>query len=402
MDAKYNQTSESPKKVSNIKDTISTVNLFLTLIGIIGNFLCILIFSRKKIRTNRFNLYLLALAVSELMFCLVLFIENMCRLVHPDKVYLRDINIYLNLLVDFLFRTTDSYNILIMLFLSIDRLYGIKKPIKMKNFITHLHAKRIILAALVFLLLIQVATTAVRQKIEPVTFYILLIIPMIFNVIPVIIILMVNLLLIYELFHYYKSEEEKNENLNISSSQALNRQLTITSFTKKSQKNDNLNNCCNSQGLSRVSTCTNFSLLARENRKSDSRLLQYSSSKRKLSKLQKSHYFVIVVLALWLVLTTVPYHAFNSMYLILNKSLAENNATDVKNSKQQSISKLGEAQVFLSVFFNSNHFFNFFVYFHFYSMFRKRICNFFCKLFRCKTDENFTTCLNLKLVNSDV
>ena len=301
------------------------LDLILMVIGLIGNSLCIKIYSKKEMRKNKFNWYLLVLAIFELIFCFILFGNYLFQIVHPKKYFLYELNNYLGIFVGFLIRTIDSYLVLITLYLSIDRLYAIKNPIEIKDFITHLHVKYFISITLACLIPLEIVDVAVCHLIDHKIFYITycgFISPIIFNYTPAFLVLIVNSFLLKELFVYYSSKR-------------FNFASKINSFVKRTSSRNNKNV-----------------------------ILESRINAKPLKKSQKSHYILIICLALWAVLTTIPYYALISFTSIIRTFEREND----------SILKI---QNIVSIFFNSNHVINFFFYLTFHSNFRSCIFKIF-------------------------
>jgi hypothetical protein len=307
------------------------INLVLMLIGVIGNILCIYGFSKIKMRIKKFNWYLLILSIFELLFCLILSIDYLFRVFNKLPKFLHDLNIYTNIIFDFLIHITDSFVILIKLILTIDRLYAIKNPIKIKEFVTNLHSRKLIVISIICLVFLEMPRVIVcHQEWENSYFniYCTFIDPLIFNIIPILIILVLNTYLIFEIIFYYRSVSNKD---------------AISCLVIKK---------------------TNFR--PRQNyfqRKRRLNLMRPSSTIKikKISRTQKSHYIVILFVALWAVLTSIPYHSINT-YLLLFDFQSFESPTNVI--------KIGITQILLSIFFNSNHCFNFFIYLFFHYDFR--------------------------------
>ena len=302
------------------------LNLILMVIGIIGNSLCIKIYSKKEMRKNKFNWYLLVLAIFELIFCLILVTNNVFRLINPKKYFLHELNSVMGIITGFLIRTIDSYLVLITLYLSIDRLYAITHPIEIKNFITNLHAKYFITITLACLIPLETIDLTACLFLEEKIFYITycgLISPIIFRFTPTFMVLIVNSLLLKELFGYYKYSD----------------------FASK----------------------INYYCIKRNNvsNKVEIVILESRNNLKPLKNNQKSHFILIISLALWAVLTTIPYYALISFTSI--------------NSENQVLFKI---QNIISVLFNSNHVVNFFIYCTFHSNFRSCLY----KIFNFKKD----------------
>ena len=71
---------------------------------------------------------------------------------------------------------------------------------------------------------------------------------------------------------------------------------------------------------------------------------------------------------MWLVFSTTPYYTLNDFHLLFDLGVFSN---------KYNYEQVGEIQVISSIFFNSNHCFNFFIYFLFDFDFRKCFYNLF-------------------------
>ena len=314
------------KKIQS-SDSFIIFNLILMIIGVIGNSLCIKIYSKKEMRKNKFNWYLLVLAIFELIFCFILFANYLFQIVHPKKYFLYELNNFLGILMGFLIRTIDSYLVLITLYLSIDRLYAIKHPIEIKDFITNLHVKYFISITFACLIPLEIVDIAICYLIDRKIFYITYcgaVSPIIFRFTPALMVLIVNSLLLKELFIYYSSKC-------YDFASKINYYVKRTSLRKLSNKVE---------------------------------IVFGSFNVKPLNINQKSHYICIICLSLWAVITTIPYYVLISLTSIIQTFEGENEP-------------LLEIQNIVSILFNSNHVVNFFLYFSFHSNFRSCIYKIF-------------------------
>ena len=297
--------------ILSFTDIACKVNLIIMSLGVIGNILCLYVFSKKKMIIRKFNWYLLILSIFEIIFCLILFIDYLYRVFNILPIFLHDLNQFTNILFDFTIHTTDSFIIVITLVLSVDRLYAIKDPIKAKNFITNTHSKCLLMVNFTILVLIKIPGVIICHidfKGKLYIIYCSFINPLIFNIIPTIAILIFNSLLVIEIVYYYRNKARKM-------------------FYFHGSQNEKLK----------------------------------QSFRRSISQSQKSHYFVILVVAIWTVLTSIPYYALNT-YLLLFRIEVFETLLDAK--------KIILAQAITSIFFNLNHCINFIIYFSFYKQFR--------------------------------
>ena len=314
------------------------LNLILSFFGIIGNSVCIYVFVQKQMITRKQNWYLLAIAIFELIFCLVIFSDYMCQTIHEERFFLHELNKYSETTMNFLIHATDMYLVVLTLFLSIDRLYAIKNPFTIKSFVTNEHTKMVIAISLIFVLCLETLNDALCILFENTVFYTafcIFISPLLLSILPNIMILVLNSLLIKHIIHYYK-----------------NRSLEYYKFLASREVS-----------LYRQSICKELTFReCKKNSKSELLVLTHKFNDNLISGTQRSHYFVIIILAVWLVLTSIPYHTVNSFYLLIYfKDIAK---TKIKYTA------IVKIQVIASIFFNSNHCINILVYLRFYPAFR--------------------------------
>ena len=297
-------------------DIACKVNLALMLVGIIGNVLCIYGFSKKKMRIRKFNWYLLILSIFELLFCIILSVDYLFRLFNKLPKFLHDLNTYTSIIIDFLIHTTDSYIILITLILSVDRLYAIKNPIKIKEFVTNLHSKNLVVISLSVLVVLKLPGVILcHQEWEnnTLSIYCTFINPLIFNVIPCLVILILNIVLVFQIIFNQKRISNDVTTLVLSKNQIF--------------------------GSSSLSCSSNSTVVLRNS--------------FKISKVQKSHYFFIIAVSFWTFLTSIPYYSLNTYLFLYRLEVL---------GKNSNIFSIGICQVITAIFFNSNHCLNFFIY----------------------------------------
>jgi hypothetical protein len=308
-DSCNNETLAVDPDILSFTDTVCKINLLMMSIGVIGNILCIHVFSKKKMIIRKFNWYLLVLSVFEIIFCLIIFIDYLYRVLNNIPVFLHDLNDFTKSIFDFIIHTTDSFILLITLILSIDRLLAIKDPIKAKYFITNTRSKCLLTVNFIILVLLRIPGVIICHldfQGNTAIIFCTFINPLIFNIIPTITILVLNSLLVLEILNYYRNKSRMM-----------------------------------------------FYFHGSQNKK--------TSLKRSISQSQKSHYFVILIVAIWTVLTSIPYYALNTYVLLFRIEVLEN-LLDAK--------KIIITQAITSIFFNLNHCINFLIYFSFYKQFR--------------------------------
>jgi hypothetical protein len=159
--------------------------------------------------------------------------------------------------------------------------------------------------------------------------------PLIFNTIPLIVILFINVILVYKIAIYYK-KKQSNASINRNNENLVDVQLTGSKTLVKLRRSE--------------------------------------QDQKKLTKFQKSHYSVILFTALWSVLISIPYYTLKSIYLSSSLEFFEGHFHYPTLRITQTIS---------SIFFNFNHCIHFFIYFVFHREFREELLKVIKKL-SCK------------------
>ena len=326
-----------PGPITNLFKIAHHLNTFLMAIGTINNMLCFFVFLNKNLRKRKFNWYLLTVAVFEFIFCLIGFSDYIFTKIHKRKIFLHDLDVTVYMILNYIIHTSDSCVTILTLLLSIDRLYAIKKPMKIREFVTNLHAKKTIGLSLLLLVLLKTLSFAICELDYNGKAFILfcsLISPFIFNTMPLVIVLIINGLLFKEIWY-----DRRKKSL----------------YAKKLSSDTRSREC--------------ISVL---NKGKKSNIEMRIFNKKETTKSQKSHYIVILVSSIWSILTTIPYYSFNTFYSLFRLNFF---------SSHFHMKTIQMIQVISSVLFNSNHCINFFIYLSFYSEFRKIIKNSFLKLF---------------------
>jgi hypothetical protein len=341
-------------KKESLVEVSCIINLVLLVLGVIGNTLCIWVYSKKSMRKSRFNWYLLILAVFELTYCFILSTDYLFEIIHPNNIQLRKLNRFLEILINFSVHLIDSYIAIIILLLSIDRYNAVKYPSKVKFSIKNLYAKRLISTIGLSLTFFKLSDYAICYNIVDRKFNLIycgLVSPIVFNIAPTIAILIVNLLLVKELINY-------------------SRNLSTIAVNTKTFSNE-----------SKMITSNELKVTFKNNDIKTSLVSIQRITAKPSKDIHTSHYYIVLALSLWLVLTTIPF-TVNSYYLMFclkkisfNDFRAESDQYRVKylNSMKQ----ISNMQSITSIFFNSNHCVYFIVYFCYYSIFRKCIMNIF-------------------------
>jgi hypothetical protein len=165
----YNQSSEFVAFLKNISSNhinvsshnklshdfgraISKINLIAMFFGIFGNVLCVMVFSIKSMLKIRFNWYLYILSLVDVCFCLLTFINYLIYFFDEEKS-LKDLSKFSCYFHDYILNLLDAYSVYLAFILSIDRLYAIKQPIKIKDFFTHKYPKYVVLIGFLVILI---------------------------------------------------------------------------------------------------------------------------------------------------------------------------------------------------------------------------------------------------------
>ena len=332
------------ENVAKLNKTAFISNLILMILGALDNFMAFCTFLQKDLRKRKFNWYLLTITIFEIFFCCTGFIDYIFLKIYDQNIFLHDLNKISYITVDYILHTSDSCVVVLTLLLSIDRLYAIKHPLKIKEFITNLHAKKTIfisLLSLVSLKTLSFVLCELNLGNKRFILYCSLVSPLLFNTLPLVLIFVINGLLAKEMWSY-------NEQL-------INNECSTL----------NVNTICDDT-IASVSNYRRSTQIVFNKNKSTVTLRK--SGKCALSKIQKSHYIVIFVSSIWSILSSIPYYSFNSYFLLFQLNFFSNNF-DLKNMIM--------IHIISSVLFNANHCINFFIYFIFYSEFRNIILNFF-------------------------
>jgi hypothetical protein len=324
--SKRNQTDYETESITQISYFIKA---FLMSIGIMGNFINLFILAQKRFLRKKFNWYLLVSTIFELIFCLIIFIDYLFSFNYSH--FLHEFNTISRIIIDFSVHTSDSCIGILTLFLSLDRLYAIKYPLDIKEYFTNLHAKLTIGLSLLILIILNILSYSLCEMnifTDVHIVYCALVSPLIFNTIPLIIIFCINLILVYEIVIYYK-KKQSNGGINRSNHELVSTSIELIDL--------------------------------RKNETSIRKTME-----KNLSLYQKSHYLVILVSALWSVLTSIPYYSFKSFFLLTESNILKTDFSD---------SEIYKIQIVSSIFFNFNHCINFFIYISFYDDFRQVLRN---------------------------
>lgn len=368
--------TEPPSIHEKIESIVARVNLGSMLFGILGNFICILVLMQKTLLNRRFNWYLLILALADMIFCFIVFVNYYIVFTNPSRA-LYDLSKLTCYFTDYVVSSIDAFCVFLTLVLSIDRLYAIKRPIKSKMFLTYRFPKRIALLGYLTLLIIKSPELFLSQRkyitpstsalnlsenvnfnstrneviidfnldelvdgkhlLEPIgkeychstsmfdsssehkenhsqsihiiyIVYCNVIMPLLFNIFPAIIILVLNLALWFFMRRY--------STLMINNPSKSLKGKSLTSFINR-------------------------------------------TSRRSITTTQKSHYFTIIMLGIWLLITTIPYYSLFTYHWATSLKLIND-----RNRLHMTI------QAISSAFFNSNHCINIIIYMIFNKDFR--------------------------------
>jgi hypothetical protein len=112
-----------------------------------------------------------------------------------------------------------------------------------------------------------------------------------------------------------------------------------------------------------------------QNKKNSSSLIMPELPRKmskKINNTKKTHYISIMVSDLWSICTCIPYFSSNYFFLLFQFNLLFD------------VNSIILIQIVSSIFYNSNHSFNFLIYFSFYQDYRSILINFFKKCSKAK------------------
>ena len=332
----YNIIYQFDKDIVKIKEIAFILSTIFMTLGIFDNIICIYAFLQDKLLEKKFNWYLLITSVFKLIFCITLISDYICLKIHHK--FLHDLNKIVGLLIDFVIHTSDSCIALLTVFLSLDRLYAIRHPLKLKDFFTNLHAKYLISSSLcIFIVLVIFNVALCEQNLGSNShiIYCTIVSPTILNTLPLIIILILNILLVRETIKkYYKNKSKKNSII--------------------------------SQGKNSLVPLVDLKVVRRRRSSVRQSIHIIVTNKHQNTKKDKSHFFVIVT-DIWSFLTSTPYYILNSYYILFHLNIF-------------SMETIIILQIISSVLFNSNYCINFFIYLSFYAEFRNIVTAIFMRL----------------------
>jgi hypothetical protein len=306
---------------------IAKINICVTFFGIIGNFLCIIILFQKKLLCRKFNFYLLLLSFSELFYCMIV-IVNSSKFYFDTPRFIFDMSSITCLFTDYLVGAIDGYCVLLTLVLSVDRLYAIAKPMRSRHFLTSRYPKRVAFFCFILVLIINIPEIVLTQRafyppkqnasnitdqlmycvnesqsIVRKKAYIIIcgvLIPVIINILPALTIVLINAVLLKHVYNH-----SSNSNRFAIVGKTNNRNPTVT---------------------------------------------------------QKSHYVTIIIIGLWLLITSVPYYTLKCIFWLIRLKVYDS-ADHWPNYER--------VQGLFSVLFNSNHSINIIIYILFHKCFRR-------------------------------
>ena len=130
----YEKIYKHDKDIGKFKEVALVLSIIFMLIGIVDNSISIYAFLQKKLLENSFNWYLLIVTIFKLIFCTTLFTDYIFNKVYYEPIFLHDLNRYATVIIDYIIHTSDSCIALLTVFLSLDRLYAIRHPLKWRRF----------------------------------------------------------------------------------------------------------------------------------------------------------------------------------------------------------------------------------------------------------------------------
>jgi hypothetical protein len=355
----YSQLYRFDKTISKARDAAFFISVIFMLVGFLGNLISIYVFQKRNIRRNKFNWYLLVVSILRLLFCMIVFIDYIFSKVYVEEIFLHDLNKISSLIIDFILHTSDSCVVILTVFLSLDRLYAIKQPMKINEFMTHFHAKRVIISSLVTVIILKIASFVLCELNVEGSYHIIfctVISPTLFNTVPLIIILILNTLLVIAVIKYYRAQSKQKS--------TDEKSLASTSFNSKERIQ--LKKLVLKEEIteSKSISIRNFRSFGSTNTTTSSSIR--NKNRKKMTRTQKSHYLIILVTDIWSVITSFPYYTLNSFFVLFQLNIFN-------------IENLIMLQIVFSILFNSNQCISFFIYLSFYNDFRIVVNELFLK-----------------------
>ena len=148
---------------SKIDYLVSKINFGSMLFGIFANILCISVFANRQQLKKKFHYYLLSLAIADLLYCVIVFLNYLVFLIDPPNV-IYDMSRITCYFTDYIVGSIDAFCFLITLVLSVDRLYVIARPFNFRDFITYRSPKLLIMLYIVVCLMLKSPEVFLSQR----------------------------------------------------------------------------------------------------------------------------------------------------------------------------------------------------------------------------------------------
>ena len=374
--------------LSRLEAIACNFNIFITTVGTTTNFLSIYSFLQKKLLIKKINWYFLVLTIFEFIFCFLVFFDYTFTKIHYDEIFFHDFHDSARIVFDYLIHTSQSCIAILSLLLSLDRLYAIKNPLFIKEFVTQNHCKKLIALSLLLLVLIKTSSFVFCEYSKANISFIIcaILVPLLLSTIPLIGVFVLNFLLIKEIIKSYRqtslsvsvdygNHHEQRSSINdtkmIQKSKRQNTIITQTSYECNDDKQPSSSNM--KENNDKDDSKDESDSLRNNSLQLPEPFSLRRSNNRELKNSQKSHYFLIICTNVWSIITSIPYSIFN-YYLAYTQLFTSPDLIDLKTTIS--------CQIVSSVLYNSNHCFNFFIYFFFYADFRGVMKNLFSGLLK--------------------
>ena len=161
-------STEHVLKASRLDGPMAKLNLYLMFFGVLSNLACIWVLCRKTMLMKRFNFYLLILALVDLVFCSILLTNYIVHNLFKHRA-LYDLSSLTCYGTDYIHYTLDACSVYLTLILSIDRLYAIIRPMRVKNFFIYQYPRRVVLIGFLVIFVFHLPHIIYNQRtfIEP-------------------------------------------------------------------------------------------------------------------------------------------------------------------------------------------------------------------------------------------
>ena len=158
-----NETQYDQEALGTFDTIVSRINLSFMGFGILGNLACISVLFQATMLRKKFHLYLLALAFGDILYCIIVFCNYMIYIGDPPNL-LFDFSEITCYFTDYIVGSIDAFCVFITLVVSVDRLYAIIRPIRIRDFATYRYPRLIVLFNIAAILALKSPEVFLSQR----------------------------------------------------------------------------------------------------------------------------------------------------------------------------------------------------------------------------------------------